>query len=67
MNRPIEELGFDNRTYNCLKRANINTVGELCNKTETEIMRIRLMGKYTLEKLINKMQECGLAFKEEVG
>lgn len=65
MNRSIEELGFDNRTYNCLKRAGINTVGELCDKTENEIMCIRLMGKNTFVKLIDKMQQLGLEFKEE--
>jgi DNA-directed RNA polymerase subunit alpha len=53
------------RSFNCLKRAGINTVGELIQKTEEEISKVRNMGKKSLEEVKNKLAEMGLAFRPE--
>jgi DNA-directed RNA polymerase subunit alpha len=60
----IEELELDVRTYNCLKRAGINTVGDLCNRTKEDMMRARNLGRKTLDNLLIKMKLLGLEFKE---
>jgi DNA-directed RNA polymerase subunit alpha len=62
---PIEELELSMRSFNCLKRAGINTVGELIQKTEEEISKVRNMGKKSLEEVRNKLAEMGLAFRPE--
>ncbi|HHW18359.1 MAG TPA: DNA-directed RNA polymerase subunit alpha [Firmicutes bacterium] len=62
---PIEELELSMRSFNCLKRAGINTVGELIQKTEEEISKVRNMGKKSLEEVKNKLAELGLAFRPE--
>lgn len=64
-NRRIEELGLDNRTYNCLKRGGINTVADLCSKTEAELMNIRYLGVGVFRKLKKKMKEEGLKLRDE--
>jgi len=55
----IEELDLSVRSYNCLKRAGINTVGELVRKTEDEMMKVRNLGKKSLEEVENKLIELG--------
>ncbi|HHU75458.1 MAG TPA: DNA-directed RNA polymerase subunit alpha [Firmicutes bacterium] len=60
----IEELDLSVRSYNCLKRAGINTVEELIRKTEDEMMKVRNLGKKSLEEVVNKLDELGLALKE---
>jgi DNA-directed RNA polymerase subunit alpha len=60
----IEELEFSVRSYNCLKRANINTIGELADKTEDDMMKVRNLGKKSLEEVKSKLAERGLALKE---
>jgi DNA-directed RNA polymerase subunit alpha len=62
---PIEELELSMRSFNCLKRAGINAVGELIQKTEQEISKVRNMGKKSLEEVKNKLAEMGLAFRPE--
>lgn len=62
---PIDELDFSVRAYNCLKRANINTLGDLTEKTESEMMRIRNLGKKSLKEVMDKIKELGLKFKDE--
>lgn len=57
----IEELDLSVRSYNCLKRAGINTVEDLANKTEEEMMKVRNLGRKSLEEVLNKMAELGLA------
>ena len=57
----IEELSV--RSYNCLKRAGINTVEDLANKTEEEMMKVRNLGRKSLEEVLNKMAELGLALR----
>ena len=60
----IEELDLSVRSYNCLKRAGINTVGELVRKTEEEMMKVRNLGKKSLEEVENKLVELGFSFNE---
>ncbi len=57
----IEELDLSVRSYNCLKRAGINTVEDLANKTEEDMMKVRNLGRKSLEEVLNKMQDLGLA------
>jgi DNA-directed RNA polymerase subunit alpha len=59
----IEELDLSVRSYNCLKRAGINTVEDLANKTEEEMMKVRNLGRKSLEEVLNKMAELGLALR----
>jgi DNA-directed RNA polymerase subunit alpha len=59
----IEELELSVRSYNCLKRANINTVEELTEKTEEDMMKFRNLGKKSLEEVKNKLAELGLSLK----
>jgi DNA-directed RNA polymerase subunit alpha len=56
----IEELDLSVRSYNCLKRAGINTVEDLANKTEDDMMKVRNLGRKSLEEVLNKMAELGL-------
>lgn len=56
----IDELELSVRSYNCLKRAGINTVEELTNKTPEDMMKVRNLGKKSLEEVLNKLKELGL-------
>jgi len=60
----IEELDFSVRSYNCLKRAGINTVGELIQKTEEEMMKVRNLGKKSLEEVDEKLKSLGLSLRK---
>jgi DNA-directed RNA polymerase subunit alpha len=59
----IEDLNLSVRSYNCLKRANINTVGELTQKTEEEMMKVRNLGRKSLKEVVQKLREIGLDLK----
>lgn len=61
----IEELDLSVRSYNCLKRAGINTVQELTGKTESEMMKVRNLGRKSLEEVKNKLAELDLSLREE--
>ena len=61
----IDDLDFSVRAYNCLKRAGINTLGDLTEKSELEMMKIRNLGKKTLKEVIDKIKELGLKFRED--
>ena len=61
----IEELDLSVRSFNCLKRAGINTVADLVSKSEAEMMRVRNLGKKSLEEVVNKIQTLGLEFSKE--
>ncbi|TCP52263.1 DNA-directed RNA polymerase subunit alpha [Tumebacillus sp. BK434] len=61
----IEELELSVRSYNCLKRAGINTVQELCSKTEEEMMKVRNLGRKSLEEVQEKLAELGLGLRNE--
>ncbi len=59
----IEELELSVRSFNCLKRANINTVRELCEKTPDEMIKVRNLGRKSLEEVLAKLDELGLSLK----
>ena len=59
----IEELDLSVRSYNCLKRAGINTVEELNDKTEEDMMKVRNLGKKSLEEVQHKLEELGLGLR----
>jgi DNA-directed RNA polymerase subunit alpha len=60
----IEELDLSVRSYNCLKRAGINTVNELTNKSEDDMMKVRNLGKKSLEEVQHKLVDLGLVLKK---
>ncbi len=60
----IEELDLSVRSYNCLKRAGINTVEELTLRTEEDMIKVRNLGKKSLEEVIQKLEELGLSLKK---
>lgn len=60
----IEELDLSVRSFNCLKRANINTVEDLISKTEEEMMKVRNLGRKSLEEVINKLAMMGLGLAD---
>ena len=61
----IEELDLSVRSFNCLKRANINTVEDLISKTEDEMMKVRNLGRKSLEEVMNKLAMMGLSLATE--
>ena len=61
----IEELDLTVRSFNCLKRANINTVADLISKTEDEMMKVRNLGRKSLEEVIGKLEAMGLSLADE--
>ena len=61
----IEELDLSVRSFNCLKRAGINTVEDLVNKTQEDMIKVRNLGKKSLEEVIAKLKFLGLALKDE--
>lgn len=61
----IEELDLSVRSFNCLKRANINTVANLISKTEDEMMKVRNLGRKSLEEVIGKLEAMGLSLADE--
>lgn len=61
----IDDLDFSVRAYNCLKRAGVNTLGDLTEKTELEMMKIRNLGKKSLKEVIEKIKDMGLKFRDE--
>ena len=61
----IDELEFSVMAYNCLKRANINTLQDLTQKSENEMMKIRNLGKKSLKEVIDKVKELGFSFRND--
>ena len=61
----IEEMDLSVRSYNCLKRANIHTVEDLTKKTQDDMLKVRNLGRKSLEEVINKLDSYGLALKEQ--
>ncbi len=62
MEMNIDELELSVRSYNCLKRAGINTVEELCNRTPEDMMKVRNLGRKSLEEVVAKLEELDLSF-----
>ena len=61
----IEDLDFSVRAYNCLKRAGIHTLQDLVNKSDSEVMKIRNLGKKSLKEVLDKVKELDLKLKDE--
>lgn len=61
----IEELDLSVRSFNCLKRASINTVEDLINKTEDDMMKVRNLGRKSLEEVIAKLASLGLSLRDD--
>ena len=64
MEMTVEELDLSVRSYNCLKRAGINTLEELTRKTEEDIMKVRNLGKKSLQEIKEKLAALGLSLRE---
>jgi DNA-directed RNA polymerase subunit alpha len=60
----IEELDMSVRSVNCLKRAGIDTVEDLTNRTEEDMIKVRNLGKKSLEEVIQKLQSLGLSLRK---
>ena len=60
----IDELELSVRSYNCLKRAGINTVAELINRTPEDMMKVRNLGRKSLEEVLAKLKELGLQLNQ---
>lgn len=65
MEMTIDDMDLSVRSYNCLKRANINTVEDLISKTEEEMMKVRNLGRKSLEEVINKLAMMGLCLSND--
>ena len=61
----IDELELSVRSYNCLKRAGINTVEELCSKTPDDMMKVRNLGRKSLEEVLAKLKDLGLSLNNQ--
>ncbi|MBQ7639001.1 MAG: DNA-directed RNA polymerase subunit alpha [Clostridia bacterium] len=61
----VEELDLSVRSFNCLKRANIHKVGDLIEKSEDEMMKVRNLGKKSLDEVIQKLAQFGLSLRQE--
>ena len=64
LEKSIDDLELSVRSYNCLKRAAINTVGELTQKSEEDMMKVRNLGKKSLDEVKQKLAELGLGLRE---
>lgn len=60
----IDELELSVRSYNCLKRAGINTVRDLTSKSEDDMMKVRNLGRKSLDEVIEKLSSMGLGLSE---
>ena len=65
LEKSIEELELSVRSFNCLKRAGISTVEDLANKTEADMMKVRNLGKKSLDEVVAKLHALGLDFAPE--
>ena len=61
----IEELDLSVRSYNCLKRAGINTVEDLTNKSEEDMMKVRNLGRKSLDEVVAKLQSLGFSLSHD--
>ena len=61
----IEDLELSVRSFNCLKRAGISTVEDLANKSESDMMKVRNLGKKSLDEVTNKLHDLGLDFRKD--
>ena len=66
MQNPLCDLELSVRSYNCLKRAGKNTLHDVCKMTESELQRVRNLGRKSYEEVIRKLQEYGLSLRQDV-
>ena len=62
---PIEELDFSVRSYNCLKRAGVNTIGDIIGLSCDDLMRVRNMGKRSLIEILSKLKDLGVPLNDD--
>ena len=65
LEKNIEDMELSVRSYNCLKRANIHTIEDLTKKTIDDMLKVRNLGKKSLDEVIQKLQGYGLSLKEQ--
>jgi len=65
LEQTIEDMDLSVRSYNCLKRANIHTVEDLTKKTEDDMLKVRNLGKKSLDEVIFKLESYGLKLKDK--
>lgn len=65
LNMSVEDLDLSVRSYNCLKRANIHTVEDLTKRTEDDMLKVRNLGRKSLEEVVKKLEELGLSLKDQ--
>ena len=61
----IEDMDLSVRSYNCLKRANINTIEDLTKKSKDDMLKVRNLGLKSLEEVINKLESMGLSLRND--
>ena len=61
---PIEDVDFSVRTYNCLKKSGINTIGDICERTAEDLLAIRGLGEHSLAEVVEKLAQFGLSLRE---
>ena len=64
---PLEDMGLSVRTYNCLKRAGINTLGDLSRRTADDLMKLRNLGQRSLREIIDACKRYGVVIQESAG
>ena len=64
-NMPIRELNISVRTYNCLRRHGVSTVGELSEMTKEDLMRVRNLGKRNYDEILEKLDDIGISLASE--
>ena len=64
LDMPIEEMDLSVRSYNCLKRANINTVEDLTKKSREDMLKVRNLGLKSIDEVYEKLTEYGLSFRD---
>ena len=67
LDTPIEDVEFSVRTFNCLKKENINTLGELILRSENELLNIRNFGKRSLEEVLERLAQHSLGLRPSSG
>ena len=65
MEMSIEDMDLSVRSYNCLKRANINTIEDLTRKSKDDMLKVRNLGLKSLEEVINKLESMGLSLRND--
>ena len=65
MSTNIDDMGLSDRARNCLRRAGLQTISDLCSRTKDEMLKVRNLGSKSLKEIESKMSELGVAFKEE--